>query len=326
MEKEIKVSVVCITYNQVKYIEQMLKSILSQKTDIAFEILVHDDASTDGTQEIIKKYEKKYPDLIKAILQKNNQYSLGISPQITYNYPRVKGKYIAYCEGDDYWSDPHKIQKQFDIMEKNERCSICVHKIQCISNVGNEINKEYPPVKLKGGIISSQRYMELELREVGWLFQTSSYFIRTKVVNDYVKSYKNIYPVGDLPLVLFALQRGDCYYLERKMSCYRVNSGGYMTNLKNRDQCISNCKKMIEGHKDFNKRSNYKYYKEFNYAILKREVELLELQYDYRHIFSRRYKIVRKDMSLKKYILWCVGAFSPHIVKLVERIRNGWKK
>src|SRR5690606_1543694 len=100
------VSVSCITYNHSSYIRQCLDGFVMQKCDFAFEVLIHDDASTDDTQEIIKEYQAKYPEIIKAVLQKENQYSKGIrgiSPR--FNFPRAQGKYIAMCEGDDYWTD-----------------------------------------------------------------------------------------------------------------------------------------------------------------------------------------------------------------------------
>ena len=124
---EIKVSIVCITYNQSGYIRDALDSFLSQKTTFEYEILVHDDASDDGTAEIIKEYEEKYPDKITAVLQKENQYSKGVKVATTYLYPIVKGKYVAFCEGDDYWVDDLKLQKQFDYMEKHNECSMCMH-------------------------------------------------------------------------------------------------------------------------------------------------------------------------------------------------------
>ena len=114
---EILVSICCITYNHEKYIRDAIEGFLMQKTDFPFEVLIHDDASTDGTADIIREYETKYPDIIKPIYQTENQYSKGIKISATYNYPRAKGKYIALCEGDDYWIDPYKLQKQVDFLE-----------------------------------------------------------------------------------------------------------------------------------------------------------------------------------------------------------------
>ncbi|MDY0222509.1 MAG: glycosyltransferase [Desulfobacterium sp.] len=110
------VSVCCITYNHEPYIEDTLEGFLIQETDFPFEILIHDDASTDKTADIIREYETAYPNLIKPIYQIENQYSKGNRPGLI-NTKRAKGKYIALCEGDDYWIDPHKMQKQVDFLE-----------------------------------------------------------------------------------------------------------------------------------------------------------------------------------------------------------------
>lgn len=214
MNEKVEVSVVCITYNQEKYVSKMLESLVNQKTSFRYEILIHDDASTDETPNIIRKYEKRFPNLIKAICNEQNQFALGKNPNIEQNYPRVKGKYIAYCEGDDYWSDENKLQLQYDSLEKNDDCSVCVHSVNCISENDTVLEQSFPIIEIPEGIILSNEYYKLELCKTGWLFQTSSYFIRTSVVRKFVNDYKeNTYPVGDLPLILFSVAQGNCYYI-----------------------------------------------------------------------------------------------------------------
>ena len=116
-------SICCTTYNQEKYIAQTLDGFLLQKTNFPIEIIVHDDASTDGTQQIIKEYAEK-DSRIKLILQTENKYSQNISPWACYCFPAAEGKYIALCEGDDYWVDALKLQKQVDSLESNPDYSI----------------------------------------------------------------------------------------------------------------------------------------------------------------------------------------------------------
>lgn len=115
------VSIICLTYNHAPYIQECLDGFLMQKTDFPFEVIIHDDASTDGTTDIIRKYAAKYPNIIKPIFQKENQYSkhknFGIIIQNCFN--QAIGKYIAYCEGDDYWIDANKLQLQVDFLERN---------------------------------------------------------------------------------------------------------------------------------------------------------------------------------------------------------------
>lgn len=119
-KSKIIVSVVCATFNHENYIKACLDGFLIQQTNFKFEILIHDDASTDATASIIKTYEEKHPNLIKPIYQTENQYSKGVHITNTFIYPIAKGKYIAMCEGDDYWTDPLKLQKQVDFLEENE--------------------------------------------------------------------------------------------------------------------------------------------------------------------------------------------------------------
>lgn len=321
---KIEVSVVCLTYNQEKYVGKMLESLVKQKTNFEYEILVHDDASTDDTQKIISDYAEKYPELIRPILQKENQFSKGINPNIKFNYPRVRGKYIAYCEGDDYWLTSDKLQKQYDALQQNQSCTFCVHDVQCIYPDGEFTKKFFPPVPLARGIITADEYMRNELRDSGWLFQTSSYFIRTDIIKKFVNEYSNRYPVGDLPLVLFCLQYGNCYYLNETMSCYRLSSGGYMTALSSKTKKISHCKKMIAGHVDFDQRTKGKYHDYFEYAILNKEVEILLLEKNYKDILKKKYRPVRHKMNKKKKLLIVIGCVFPSFADWLERKKNGW--
>ena len=140
LNREIAVSIICITYNHEEYIRDALNSFVMQKTDFQFEILIHDDASTDNTAAIIREYEIRYPEIIKPIYQKENQYSKGLALGEPfafidkYQYSRVKGKYIALCEGDDYWTDQYKLQKQFDAMEEHSEVDMCAHAAYVVRN------------------------------------------------------------------------------------------------------------------------------------------------------------------------------------------------
>ena len=107
-----------MTYNHAPFIRQCLDSLLMQKTNFPFEILIHDDASTDGTKEIVEEYALKFPNIIFPFFQKENQYSKGLRGLPSrYNYPRCRGRYIAICEGDDYWTDPTKLARQVEQLD-----------------------------------------------------------------------------------------------------------------------------------------------------------------------------------------------------------------
>lgn len=123
------VSICCITYNHAPFIRKCLEGFLMQETTFPVEILIHDDASTDGTDDIIREYAAKYQDKIFPLYEKENKYSQGYAEKMDFfNYDRARGKYLAICEGDDYWTDPLKLQKQVDFMEMHEDYSVCWHR------------------------------------------------------------------------------------------------------------------------------------------------------------------------------------------------------
>ena len=141
------VTIACVIYNQEKYIDEAIDGFLMQKVSFPYEILIHDDASTDRTAKIINEYARKYQDIIKPLFQKDNQYSKGKKPFIDYVFPRAEGKYIALCEGDDYWTDPYKLQKQYDILEANSQYPMCFHNAYVTYEGKSKGKKEFCPYK-----------------------------------------------------------------------------------------------------------------------------------------------------------------------------------
>ena len=124
------VSVVCLAYNHAPYIRDALEGFVSQQTSFPFEVLVHDDASTDGTADIIREYAARYPSVIRPVFQEKNRYSEGVAIAREYLFPLIRGRYVALCEGDDYWTDPRKLQKQVDALEAHPEVDICAHLAQ----------------------------------------------------------------------------------------------------------------------------------------------------------------------------------------------------
>lgn len=136
------VSICCITYNQKDYIRKAIESFLMQRTSFLFEIIIHDDASNDGTTEIIKEYEQLFSEIIHPIFQEQNQYKIyGLNLQFKYVFPKAQGKYIAICEGDDYWIDPLKLQKQVDFLEQNSEFGLVHTRALVFNEKNNSISK-----------------------------------------------------------------------------------------------------------------------------------------------------------------------------------------
>lgn len=138
----IMVSIRCAVYNQEKYIRQCLDGFVMQKTKFRFEVIVHDDASTDDTVSIIKKYSESYPEIIKPIFEKENQYSKHDGSIRKIMNTACSGKYIAFCEGDDYWTDPLKLQKQVDILESNPDVSFVYTGFQTVDSESVDMYRE----------------------------------------------------------------------------------------------------------------------------------------------------------------------------------------
>ena len=223
---DLTVSICSITFNHAPYIRQCLDGFLMQKCNFKFEILIHDDSSTDGTQEIIREYVEKYPEIIKPIFQTENQWSQGIrNIQSRYNFPRAKGKYIALCEGDDYWTDPLKLQKQVDFLEENEDYVMCFHNSKTQYNVKG-FNKDFP-------VLENREYSSNEIFSQ-WIVPTASIVFNYKVINDLNSKISNKKILnGDLILILTCLDNGKIFGFYDSMSVYRVHEGGVtISNLK----------------------------------------------------------------------------------------------
>ena len=212
-----KVSILCLTYNHHRYIKKAIDSFLMQKTDFEYEILIHDDASTDNTQKVIKEYEKKYPKIIKSILRKKNLYSQGIRGlSFKYLLPKAKGKYVAICEGDDYWTDENKLQLQVDFLDKHPDHSICFHPVK----VKYEDNKY--PEEVFPSITGSKNFSLTRLLKHNFI-QTNSVVYRK--LNYKNITMENIMP-GDWYLHIFHAKYGKIGFINRPMSVYYRHSKG----------------------------------------------------------------------------------------------------
>lgn len=218
----ILVSICCLTYNHEKYVRQCLDSLVMQKVNFRFEILIHDDASTDKTQQIIKEYEREFPNIIKPIYQTINQYSQGISPLKDILIPKSQGKYIAFCEGDDYWTDPYKLQKQVDFLERHPDYGMVYTAFNRVNINSNIIYND------------AQLVRQRKRSKSGWLFydlvksnfiQTLTVMFRSCLYNGMVEYYDRTY---DYSYFLHISGKAKIYYLNEITGCYRITMTGAM--------------------------------------------------------------------------------------------------
>ena len=216
------VSVRCITYNHQDYIYQALDGFLVQKTNFPFEVIVHDDASTDKTAEVIREYEAKFPKIIKPIYETENQYSKHDGSLGRIVDAACKGKYIAFCEGDDYWTDENKLQMQVEFLERNEEYTMCFHNA--------EIKDELDSSKKTGMYenLSEKEYTATELFQ-NWVVPTASIVMKTSCRNFPIKNLSD-FCYGDIRIVESCAHLGKVYCINRKMSVYRIQSSGVTWN------------------------------------------------------------------------------------------------
>ncbi len=216
------VSVICCTYNHEKYIEEAINGFLMQETTFPFEVLINDDASTDNTIQILKKYEKKYQKIVKVFYHEKNEYSQGIDVFANVS-TKANGKYIAICEGDDYWIDENKLQMQIDFLEKNSNYSMCFHK----SKIQNELGL---PCLLNCSDIEDRDYNPNELFEK-WIVPTASMVFKREILSVHNKEIHK--PLnGDIVLVLNCAKVGKIRGIAKEMAVYRMQESGVTYNEK----------------------------------------------------------------------------------------------
>lgn len=255
--RPLMVSVRCATYNHAPYIRQCLDGFVMQKTNFRFEVIVHDDASTDGTTEIVREFAEKYPDIIRPMYEEENQYSKNQMQMDNAIDNCLTGKYVAICEGDDYWMDKYKLQKQYDYMESHPNCSLCFHPHYCL----------YPNGYLKPRRLRINK-KEYSVKDLIWRggesFSTNSFFFRRQhyLNREERPSFWKQCTFGDEPLMYFMALNGTIGCLKDLMSVYRVQAQGSWTsrNINTKSRLKSSIRTMIVMHKQFDDYTNYKYH------------------------------------------------------------------
>lgn len=210
------ISIICHTFNHEKYIGEAITSFLKQNTVYSFEIIIHDDASTDNTVSIIKLFQEKYPHIIKLILQDENKYSKKINIWTNFTFPASKGKYIAICEGDDYWTDENKLQKQVDFLEQNKKYVVCW--TDYLNFNGTEFKENDFGFK--------QEIVTIDFNNIFnpyCTYSLTTVFLKSALDMELLRSLKRI---KDNSLYTLLLRTGDGAFLNYKTAVYRIHEGG----------------------------------------------------------------------------------------------------
>ncbi len=217
---DVVVSVCCITYNHEKFIAEALDGFLMQKTKFKFEIIIGEDCSTDNTREIVEEYMRKYPDILRLVTHTQNVGAIKNQIRIL---NAAKGKYIALCDGDDYWTDPFKLQKQVDFMESHKDCAICCHYTRVINEAGELVYQNPSPAALEFtyedvllgkreetrvcSVMHKNNYLVKQISRQSWLYHTHG-----------TDTFFKLYTI--------AHSRGKIYVMPEIMGVYRLHKNG----------------------------------------------------------------------------------------------------
>lgn len=316
MEQNVRVSVVCNVFNHGPYLRSALDGFVMQQTEFPFEVLIHDDASTDDSAAIIREYEAKYPDIIKPIYQTVNQHSQRVPINMTFQIPRIKGEYVAFCEGDDYWTDPLKLQKQYDFMVSHPEYTLCVCSTVWLDmRTGKTDKKCYAPTDRDVSI------EEIILETKGRMFQYGSFFVTKEAFVDR-PDWMGLFGVGDTTLALNAAIRGKVRFLADVMTVYRNNvSGSWTARLANDTSFkVTSFQKMIAGFEAFNKDTDYRYddvvslrVKHLHYFIARAKRDLKAMRTgDLREVYLSR--------SHKARVMDILACKAPAVQRLILRL------
>lgn len=316
VEHKVMVSVAITAYNHAPYIEKAIQGVVEQKVDFPIELIIHDDASTDGTADIIQEYARRYPELIIAILQTENQYSQGHTPY-EFISPHVHGKYWAVCEGDDYWCDPYKLQKQIDYMEEHQDCTYCFSNAYDVDASGNILRERI--------ITESSRVFSPEEIVEGFedFPPTASVVTRRKDAAEFPAELA-AGEVGDEPFRDYLVTKGYAYCFADKTCCYRVLTPHSWTSRFKEDLgfSIRQDRAVFRFYKVFDEYSNHRFADILHRRFVKhdipscmRSVNLKKLRSNYRDYYS--------SLPLKEKLLLSIKYYIPIVSILIRCIRYG---
>jgi len=240
------------TYNHEPYLAQAIESVLAQKTDFAYRLNIADDCSTDGAQALIKKYADQYADRIRAVL---SPHHVGILHQDRLSVRVLQsctGKYLAVLEGDDYWTDPDKLQKQVDFLENHKDFAICFHDVKTVNEKGEELpDPSFVP--------QQKRIFTIEDLLAGNFMHACTVMFRGGLVKEFPAWYMTL-RIGDWPLHVMHAQHGKIGYLDEVMAVYRVHERSLWSSRDRLDQITETMEALdhLDAYLGFRYRKNIK--------------------------------------------------------------------
>lgn len=321
-EKRPLVTIRCVTYNHEKYISQTLDGFLMQKTDFPFEVLVHDDASTDNTASIIRKYEKKYPNIIKPIYQIENQYSKHDGTISRTLNSLTKGKYIALCEGDDYWIDENKLQMQVDFLEKKPEYGMCYTKAKQYNQRMQEFNTKSVGITFDG--------FE-DLLKNGNCIPTLTTVYRKDLLDKYqreIQPSNKGWLMGDYPMWLYFSHESKIKFFDKETAVYRVleESASHSTDI---NKMIKFEESVYDIRQFYNQKFGLNFELKVNYPFIKNQL-LNKLSEKYEKKLAKDVRLICKMQSFSiKNSIYYICSYSFVLLNILFILKKGiklWKK
>jgi len=310
-KSEILISIACAVYNHEKYLVETLTSFLKQETNFPFEIIIHDDASIDNSSKIIKYFEEKYPTIIKPIYQNKNQYSNSVKPFSNFILPKCEGKYIAKCEGDDYWTDPLKLQKQVDFLEENLDYVVTYHNSKIIDENEKLISDSKLPKEYQ------RDFSNIELQQGNWIL-TNTICFRNVIVEfpDEINHVSN----GDTFLISLLGQYGKGKYLDNiENAVYRKHSNSIWSSLSEEFKILTSLNTFANLSK-YHKRTGNDFISRYFIDKCEKEFNKLNtfksIDHDHQE-FKEKYEI-----TIQKHVDLEIFARHKHLPNLIEILQT----
>src|SRR5438874_119752 len=274
-----KLSVCLITYNHERFITQALESALAQKTSFEFEIVVGEDCSADHTRQILVECQQRYPNKIRLMLPEKN---LGANRNFASTLQACRGQYIALLEGDDYWTDPTKLEEQVNFLDSHEECAICFHAVRVFHEGGNEAPRISPRFGHKK--ISTIE----DLLGLGNFIPTCAAVFRNGLIKEFPDWFYTL-RIADFSLHVLNAQYGKIGYINKVMGAYRIHSGGTFSAANT----SGNAREVVRTYDYLNSYLDYKYDRTIKAIQSRSEEHTSELQ-------SRRDLVCRLLLEKKK--------------------------
>ena len=310
------ITVIVMTYNHVNYIRQALDSILSQKIDVDYDILIHDDCSNDGTYEILLDYKNKYENRIRIIHQESRKFLIDGYNMMIYKYvvPELDCDYVAYCDGDDYWIDDFKLKKQYGFMSTHHDYVMCFHSAYQL-RPNNDISSKW--------FIKPERDLNISdfiNDKPGVCVATSSIFLTKEIFVDF-PNWRKQYPVEDVPMFINAALKGKIHGLLDIMCVYRQFATGSWSaqNKDNNNRIINHLNEMKKALLVFDDETFYQYSELVKIQINSYNFRIALLLKDFSTIFDSKNKKNLNNLPFKERISLVIQCRHPKLYHFLKK-------